>query len=393
MLYNLLQNMSGWLEEIGAHSVLQVLYQLEFRAFSAVLLSFFVVLACGKPVIRWLVRQKIGDSPEFNQDEINRLMASKKNTPTMGGVLICGAVLLSMLLLADLGNGYVHIAALTIVWLAVLGAADDWLKLTAGRRGPAGRDGLYVWEKLLFQIGIGVVAGIALYRMTGDSDGARAVVLPFQRTYDPQAQRLVIESGVYLLGVGSFLAVTVFLVTFFSNAVNLTDGMDGLASGLSVITALAIMVLIYIAADPARAHFMLYPFVDGAGELMVVAGALAGACLGFLWFNCLPAKVFMGDTGSLPIGGVLAVMAVAIRQEFLLLLIGGVFVVEAASVVLQIACFKATGGGPNGMRLFRCAPIHHHFHLKGWSEQQIVTRAWVITVVLTMIALASLKMR
>ncbi|MHC5005339.1 MAG: phospho-N-acetylmuramoyl-pentapeptide-transferase, partial [Planctomycetota bacterium] len=174
-----------------------------------------------------------------------------------------------------------------------------------------------------------------------------------------------------------------------SNAVNLTDGMDGLAPGTVTVASFVLMVLCYIAGTPAAAKGLLLPHIDGAQEIMVVTGAMAGACLGFLWFNCAPAQVFMGDTGSLPLGGLLAYTAVAIRQELLLLVIGGVFFMEMASVILQVGYFKWTGG----KRVFRCSPIHHHFHLGGWSEQQVVTRFWVLAVIFAMLALVSIKLR
>jgi len=179
------------------------------------------------------------------------------------------------------------------------------------------------------------------------------------------------------------------MVMFMSNAVNITDGLDGLAPGTVAIASFAMMVLSYIAGSPELAGYLLMPHVEGAAEMMVVAGASAGACLGFLWFNCHPAKVFMGDTGSLPLGGLLATIAIIIRQEFLLLIIGGIFVVEIGSSFLQIYYYKFTGG----KRLFKCAPIHHHFHRKGWSESQVVIRFWVVAVILAMFALVTIKMR
>ena len=387
MLYNLLQAADDWLDEMGLYSLLQVLYQLEFRAFAAVLLSFGLVLVLGSPVIRWLIRQKIGDAPEFYHDDLNELMARKAQTPTMGGILIVGAVLLTTYLLADLRNRYVIIAFVALGWLAVLGGIDDWLKLTSARRGPGSREGLYAWEKLLFQLGMGAVAAFFLYRHAGGDEVARVLTLPLQRTYRPGT--LELEPGVLVLAPAVFIIISMLLIAGTSNAVNLTDGMDGLAAGTTAVACFALMVLCFIAGGVETAKFLMVPHIDGARELMIVTGAMAGACLGFLWFNCAPAQVFMGDTGALPLGGLLAYVAIAIRQEILLVVIGGVFFLELASVILQVGYFKWTKGG----RIFRCSPIHHHFHLGGWSEQQVVTRFWVLAVVCAMAALVSIKLR
>ncbi len=391
MLYNLLQMMDSKLDEWGLIRLVQVLYQLEFRAFFAVVFSFALVLLFGRRTIDWLVRQKIGDAPEFYNADVNKLMASKAATPTMGGVLICGSIMITMLLFADLTERYVHLAIIVLAWLAVVGGFDDWLKLTSGRRSPGSREGLYAWEKLLFQLGIGFIAGFFLFRYGmspgGGEDAAHVLTLPFQRTYEPGT--FTIESSVIVLGMFAFVTISTLLIAGTSNAVNLTDGMDGLAAGTMIVCAFAMMALCYIAGQPEASQTLLFPHIPGSKELMVVTGAMAGACLGFLWFNCSPAQVFMGDTGSLALGGLLAYIAVAIRQEVLLVIIGAVFFMELASVVLQVGYFKLSGG----KRIFRCSPIHHHFHLAGWSEQQVVTRFWVLAAVAAMVALVSLKLR
>lgn len=389
MFYNLLQSWHDWLESFGGYSLLQVLYQIEFRAFFAVILSFAIVLLLGERTIRWLLRQKLGDSPEFYNADLNQLMATKANIPTMGGLLIAAAILVTVLLLADLFNSYIHLCLIVLVWLAVLGGFDDWLKLTTARRRPGAREGLFAWEKLLFQLGIGVISGMYLWRLTGDSESARALTLPFQRTYEPGTEGLVLEPSVIVLGWIPFVLITMLWIAGTSNAVNITDGMDGLASGLVLIASLALMLLAYIAGSSGRAQYMLFPFVEGSEELMVVAGAMAGASLGFLWFNCAPARVFMGDTGSLPLGGLLATLACAVRQEILLIVIGAVFFWELLSVILQVGWFRMTGG----RRIFRCSPIHHHFHLGGWSESQVVVRFWILGVVAVVAAAVLLKLR
>ncbi len=389
MIYNLLQSWHDWLESFGGYSLLQVLYQIEFRAFFAVILSFSIVLLLGERTIRWLLKQKLGDSPEFYNADLNQLMASKANVPTMGGILIVFSILVSTCLLADMFNDYVHISLVVLLWLAILGGVDDWLKLTTARRRPGAREGLFAWEKFLFQIGIGVIAGMYLWRLTGDSQSAMVLNLPFQRTYEPGTEGLILEQGVIVLTWLPFVVIATLWIAGTSNAVNITDGMDGLVSGLMLIAALAMMLLAYIAGSSGRAQYMLFPFVDGSDELMVVAGSIAGACLGFLWFNCAPARVFMGDTGSLPLGGLLALIACALRQEIMLVVIGAVFYWELLSVMLQVAYFRVTGG----KRIFRCSPIHHHFHLGGWSESQIVSRFWILGVVAVVVAAVLLKLR
>lgn len=387
MLYHLLIYTEDWLDKIGLDSLLQVFYYLEFRAFVAVICSFLFVLLFGKKTIRWLIKQKIGDSPEFYHPDLNKMMALKAATPTMGGVLICASIFVSILLFADLTNRYVIIALIVLAWLAVLGGFDDWLKLTSARRAPGSREGLYAWEKLLFQLGIGAVAGYFVFRYGVDKEASRVLTLPFQRTYQPGTMEL--EEGVIVLGGIAFVTIATLLIAATSNAVNITDGMDGLAAGTLTVASFALMVLCFIAGSVDSAQYLLFPFVEHSKELMIVTGAMAGGCLGFLWFNCSPAQVFMGDTGALPLGGLMAYIAMAIRQEILLIVIGGVFFFEMASVILQVAYFRYTGG----KRIFRCSPIHHHFHLSGWSEQQVVTRFWVLAVVFAMIALVSIKLR
>ena len=387
MLYNLLEHSDHLIDEMGLYGLLQVFYQLEFRAFAAAVLAFVLVMIFGRPAIRWLLRQKVQDNPEFHNEDLNRLMADRSTVPTMGGILICGAMLVSILLLASLKEPYVHLAIVVIVSFGLLGGVDDWLKLTTARRQAGSRAGLFAWEKLLFQLGIGTVVCVFVYRHGGDNDAAHALTLPFQRTYVPGT--FTLESGVFVLAPIVFVVIGTLIIAGTSNAVNLTDGMDGLAPGTMIVASLCMMVLCLIAGNAETARTLNFPAIGGAKELMVVTGAMAGACLGFLWFNCHPAQVFMGDTGSLALGGLLAYVAVAIRQEILLLVIGGVFFMEMASVVMQVGYFKWTGG----KRIFRVAPIHHHFHLGGWSEIQTVTRFWVIGVACAMVALVSLKLR
>ena len=417
MIYHLVEAFQGPLESTGLFTVLQVFFQVEFRAFLAVLVSFGLVLAFGRPVIHWLLRQKVGDSPEFHNADLNELMRSRAGTPTMGGILICGSILITILLLAELRERYVHIAIAVLVSFSLLGVADDWLKLTSARRSPGSRDGLRPWEKLLFQLGLAALFSYVIFtQATINSsinpespmfqDVARVINLPFQKTWETPVDgnpfsgqkeaitELALNPGVIVLGLGAFMLLGTLFIAGTSNAVNISDGMDGLAAGVMAFASIGFMILVHIAGSQSESQSLLVPYVAGTKDLMVVAGAMTGACLGFLWFNSSPAMVFMGDTGSLALGGLLGYLAVAIRQEVLLILIGGIFFLELGSVVLQVGWFKWTRiRHGKGQRLLRCSPIHHHFHLGGWSEQQVVTRFWLITVVLGMAAFALLKLR
>ncbi len=401
MIYLLINSMLEWLQAHGL-GFLRVFRYSEFRAVLAILLSFALVIGLGPRVIRWLVRQKVGDNPEFYHKDLNQLMKQKANTPTMGGILISFAILIATLLLADVSNFYIIMALVCLIWLAVVGGWDDWLKLVSARRKPGSREGLYSYEKLLFQLGLAVLLGIFIHHYGGnklvlDVDQfqlmSHTLNLPGLKTweFDPTAGGWVTADNIIRLGAVSFVVLTVLVIAGSSNAVNLTDGMDGLVSGIVAVVAFAMMVLAWIAGydDGSLAKTLLVPYIPFSDELAIVAGAMVGACLGFLWFNCSPAQVFMGDTGSLPLGGLLGYIAVVIRQEFLLLIIGGVFVIEALSVIMQVSYFKFSGG----KRIFRCAPIHHHFHLGGWTEQQVVVRFWLISAILAAAALATLKLR
>jgi phospho-N-acetylmuramoyl-pentapeptide-transferase len=399
LIYELLRDVAKnnwWLSPIT------VFRWVEFRAVLSIIVSFAFVVTFGRPTIRWLLRQKIGDNPEFYNKSLNELMKSKANTPTMGGMLIAGAIFVTTLLLADLGSFYVVMALVCLTWLFCVGLFDDWLKLTSARRKPGSREGLYSWEKLVLQIGLGVVLGVfishhGMNKLTLEYPEilqmSHAVTLPFAKTWEMQAGRWVPSEALIVLPPALFVILTVIVITGSSNAVNLTDGMDGLASGVMVIVAFAFMVLALIAGYDEQgfelAKWLLVPYIPFSDELAIVAGAMVGACLGFLWFNCNPAQVFMGDSGSLPLGGLIGYIAVVIRQEFLLLIIGGIFVLEAVSVLIQVGYFKLS----KGKRVFKCAPIHHHFHLSGWTEQQVVVRFWVITALLVSIALATIKLR
>jgi phospho-N-acetylmuramoyl-pentapeptide-transferase len=343
-----------------------------------------IVWLLGPRVIRLLIAKRLGDIPDFDHKTLNEMTQHKANIPTMGGTLILLAIASTVLLLADLTVFYIHLAFFCMLWLAALGCVDDWIKLTSkGREGT--RDGLKFYQKLLFQIALGVILAIFIYKRGEDTfvgfehQHYRILTLPFFK--GEQAHGL-------LLSLPVFYVITVLVVAGTSNAVNLTDGMDGLASGCVAVCCLVFMLLSYAVGDARVADYLLFPHIPQAGELSVLCGAMMGACMGFLWYNCHPAQVFMGDTGSLPLGGLLGFVAIVIRQELMLLIVGGVFVMEALSVMLQVACFKMTG-----KRIFRMSPIHHHFHLKGWQETQVVTRFWLLAVLFAALALATTKLR
>lgn len=397
MIYALIDTFRDALISRGVFGYFRVFTYPEFRAIVATIFSFCFVLFMGPRTIRWLLKQKIGDNPEFYHQDLNQLMRRKTQTPTMGGILISGAIFLSTVLLANILDFYVQMALLCLLWLSLLGGVDDWLKLTSARRNPGAREGLYTWEKLVFQFGLAVLLGLfinhyGITKWTIDFDELRmshSLNLPFRKAWEWDQGGWIPAHDLIVLPTVLFIVLAILVIAGSSNAVNLTDGMDGLASGIMGIVGFAFLVLALIAGTERWAKFLLVPYIPNSGELAIVAGAIVGSCLGFLWYNCHPAQVFMGDTGSLPLGGLIGYIAVVIRQEFLLLIVGGVFVFEALSVLLQVGYFRFTGG----KRIFRCAPIHHHFHLGGWTEQQVVVRFWLISAILAALALATIKLR
>jgi phospho-N-acetylmuramoyl-pentapeptide-transferase len=379
MIYHLLWH----LRDVLTHRLGFYAYQnVVFRSVSATLTSLLIALIIGPKIIRWLMRKKIGDRPEFYHAALNELTKEKANTPTMGGLIIIFSVVMTTLLWAKLTNPFIKKAIFLIIWFAVLGGVDDWLKLTSDIRHRS-REGLRAWEKLIFQIGGAVLIASFLYAdLANVPDGIR-FWLPFYKDSLPLANWM-------------FILIAIFYLSATSNAVNLADGMDGLAAGCVGMVSFVLALLCYVASETMTrttpvtwASYLLLPAIPQAGELSIFFSAILGAVLGFLWFNCHPAQTFMGDVGSLPLGAAMGYGALVTRNEILLLVIGGVFVMELLSVVLQVCYFKYTGG----KRLFRCAPIHHHFHLTGWSEPQVVVRFWLLAAAFAALALATLKIR
>ena len=379
MIYHLFRHFSGFFSDtLHFYAYQHVL----FRSVVAILTSLMISLLIGPRIIRWLMRKKIGDRPEFYHAALNELTKEKANTPTMGGLIILSSTILTTLLWARLDNPFVQKAIFVLLWFGALGAVDDWLKLTAAAR-QRGRNGLLAWEKLLFQIAGAVLIASFLFFDFADILDGKLLWVPFYKNGLP-------------LATWAFILIAIFYITATSNAVNLADGMDGLAGGCIAMVSLVLVILCYVASETMSrttpvtwSSYLLLPHISEAGELSIFYASILGAVLGFLWFNCYPAQTFMGDTGSLPLGAAMGYGALVTRNEILLLVIGGVFVIELMSVVLQVGYFKYTGG----KRLFRCAPLHHHFHLAGWSEPQVVVRFWLMAAAFAALALATIKLR
>ena len=347
--------------------VFNVFNYITLRAVLACLTSLAISLVMGPLVIRKLTAYKIGQSV---RDDGPQTHLVKTGTPTMGGALILVSMAISTLLWADLKNPYVWVVLITTMGFGAVGWVDDWRKVV--HRNPKGLSAKakYFWQSL---IGAGVAVFLA---MTATLPAHTELIVPFFKM-------LTIPLG----GVG-FVVLAYFVIVGSSNAVNLTDGLDGLAIMPTVMVAGALSLFAYVAGNVVFSRYLGVPYVPGAGELAVFCTALAGAGLGFLWFNAYPAEVFMGDVGALALGAAIGVVAVIVRQEIVLFVMGGVFVVETLSVVLQVGSFKLTG-----KRIFRMAPLHHHYELKGWKENQVVVRFWIISMMLVLVGLSTLKLR
>ena len=362
MLYNLLAPLAD------EHAVFNLFRYITFRAGGAVMTALAVSFLLGPRVIRWL-RARQGDGQPIRLDGPESHLLTKKGTPTMGGVLILLALSIATLLWGDLANGFVWVVLIVTLGFGAIGFADDYLKLT--RRSSGGLSGRL---KLLGQTVVAVIAAIVLMRITA-APLATSIALPVFKN-------VLIHLGYLFPIYGAFVMVGA------SNAVNLTDGLDGLAIVPVMIAASSFALIAYLAGNVRFADYLGIPYVAGTGELAVFCAAMVGASLGFLWYNAPPAMVFMGDTGSLATGGALGAVAVAAKHEVVLAIVGGLFVLEAVSVMVQVASFKLTG-----KRVFRMAPLHHHFEKKGWHEPTIVIRFWIIASILALIGLSTLKLR
>ncbi len=348
-------------------SAFGVFQYLTMRAILGVLTSLSIALIIGPKSIRKLVEYQIGQNIRDDGPESH---FSKAGTPTMGGVLILIAVLVSTLLWADLSSKYIWIVLFVTTAFGVIGFVDDYIMLILKRsKGLSGR------AKYSLQSIVGLATAIFLF-FTAQTPAETQLIIP------------IFKSVVIDLEWWMFIPLVYFVIVGTSNAVNLTDGLDGLAIMPTVMVAAALAIFAYFTGNAVFAEYLSIPYISGTGELIVFATSLVGAGLGFLWFNTYPAQVFMGDVGSLALGAALGIIAVLVRQELVLFIMGGVFVLETVSVIMQVASFKLTG-----KRIFKMAPIHHHFELKGWPEPKVIVRFWIVTVILVLIGLATLKVR
>ncbi|MFC1589080.1 phospho-N-acetylmuramoyl-pentapeptide-transferase [Pseudomonadota bacterium] len=348
------------------HSGFNVFQYLTLRAILGTITALMLSLLIGPVMIRKLVSYKIGQTV---RDDGPQSHLSKAGTPTMGGALILVSVAVSTLLWSDLSSDKVWLALIVTLLFGLIGGVDDYKKLVYGNSKGLSAKAKYFWQTVF-----GLGAAIVMYRMA-ESPIETTLIMPFVKD-------VMIPLG------GWFVVLSYFVIVGSSNAVNLTDGLDGLAIMPTVMVAGALGIFAYVTGHIGFAGYLGIPYIAGSGELAIFCGSLVGAGLGFLWFNTYPAQVFMGDVGALALGAALGVVAVLIRQELVLLIMGGVFVMETVSVIMQVASYKLTG-----KRIFRMAPLHHHFELKGWPEPRVIVRFWIITVILVLIGLASLKVR
>ena len=362
MLLMLAQSLS---QDIRGFSVFNYI---TLRAVLAAMTALVISFIAGPPLIRWLTTKKIGQAVRTDGPQTHLV---KSGTPTMGGALILIAVGITTLLWGDLTNRYVWVLLIVTLGFGMIGWYDDWRKVVY--RDPKGLASRwkYFWQSV---IGMTVAVYLA---MTATVPAQLELIVPFFKTIS------------YPLGVIGFIVLTYLVIVGTSNAINLTDGLDGLAIMPTVMIAAALAVFAYVAGNAVFARYLLLPYIPGAGELAVFLGAISGAGLGFLWFNAYPAEVFMGDVGALALGGALGTVAVIVRQEIVLAIMGGVFVAETLSVALQVLYFKYSGG----KRIFRMAPLHHHYELGGWKETKVVVRFWIITIMLVLVGLSTLKIR
>jgi phospho-N-acetylmuramoyl-pentapeptide-transferase len=344
--------------------VFNVFKYITFRTIYSVLTALVICFILGPPLIRALSRYQIGQPV---RDDGPKTHFGKKGTPTMGGVLILFAILVASLLWADLTSPYVWVVLVTVLGFGAIGFWDDYRKVI--RKNPKG---LAPRHKLMLQV---VVAGAVTLYLFGAADFDTTLAVPFLKGVHPDLGWL-------------FVPFAIVVIVGTSNAVNLTDGLDGLAIGPVMIAAATYLAIVYLSGHAVFAEYLQIPHIPGTGELAILCGAMVGAAIGFLWFNTYPASVFMGDVGSLPLGAALGAIAVTSKHELVLVLVGGIFVVETVSVIFQVAYFKMTG-----KRIFLMAPIHHHFELKGWQEPKIIVRFWIISIVLALLALSTLKLR
>jgi len=362
MLYHLYPYLEEWF------SAFRVFKYLTFRSAYALITALLICFLLGPWMIRLLRRMQLGESVRPDTPESHR---AKQGTPSMGGLLILAGILLPTLLWSDLTNRYVQLVVAVTLWTGAIGFLDDYLKLVKKKsRGLVGR--YKMTGQLLFGLGLGAF----LYYFPLESSLGVGTEIPFFKG-------ALLELGIF------YILLVVIVVAGTSNAVNLTDGLDGLAIGVNAFVFFAFTALAYLSGHKNFSEYLNILYLPGAGELTIYCASVVGASLGFLWFNAHPAEVFMGDTGSLSLGGALGTVAILLKKELLLVIIGGVFVLEALSVILQVGSFRLRGG----RRIFKMAPLHHHFELKGWAESKVVVRFWILSALFALIALSTLKLR
>ncbi|MCG7855956.1 phospho-N-acetylmuramoyl-pentapeptide-transferase [Flavihumibacter sp.] len=424
MLYHLID----WLKEMGFKFPGSALFQfITSRVLLAVILSLIITTVFGKKLINYLLHKQVGESV---RDLGLQGEQQKKGTPTMGGLIIILAILLPTLLLADLNKAYVRLMIFSTIWLGIVGFIDDYLKLRAKRiaqqQGVAYRkgdkDGLAGWFKILGQVGLGLIIGLTLlfndntkawreYKGTPGSNEAVKTVkfqekeryfveadepistIPFVAGHEFNYAKLLPEA---LRGFTPvlYILIVIFIVTAVSNGANITDGLDGLATGVSALIGICLGVFAYASGNLLLADYLNIMYIPNLGELSIFIGAMIGACVGFLWYNAYPAQVFMGDTGSLTLGGIIAALAIIVRKELLIPIFCGVFLVENLSVMAQVSYFKYTRRKyGEGRRIFLMSPLHHHYQKLGYHESKIVTRFWIVTILCVIFSIVTLKIR
>ena len=381
-----------WLANLLSAEVrgFSALTYITLRSVLACATAMAIALAIGPRMIRWLIAMKIGQAVRSDGPQSH---LSKQGTPTMGGAMVLTAIAISTLLWADLSNRFVWVVLFVMIGFGAIGWVDDYRKVV--HKNPKG---MSAKEKLFWQATIGLIASTYLAFAVSAPSTSKIFNLIFLWVQSgftnelPSKADLIVpffKNVAYPLGVFGFITLTWFVIVGTSNAVNLTDGLDGLAIMPVVMVGSALAVFAYVVGRVDYSRYLLFPYIPGAGELMVFCGAMAGAGLGFLWFNAYPARVFMGDVGALSLGASLGTIAVIVRQEIVLVVMGGVFVAETLSVMIQVGYFKYS----KGKRVFRMAPLHHHFELSGWQENHVVIRFWIITMFLVLAGLSTLKLR
>ena len=343
----------------------EIFKHVSFRLFLAALTAFFISVFFGQWFIKKLRALKIGeDTSKTDSEELKRMHSDKKNTPTMGGAIVIISIFVSTLLWCNMRNVYILLLLFSLIWFGVIGFVDDYIKLT--KKNLAGLTDV---SKFSLQSVLGLILGLILFFHFQKVPGGTQIVIPFLKDFKPDLGPLyVLFIALYIVGM--------------SNAVNLTDGLDGLAIGCSIIVGITFAFIAYVTGKVDFCNYLKTTYIPGSEELSIFCATLVGGGLGFFWFNCFPAQVFMGDTGSLTLGGVLGLIAVVVKQEILMFVVGGIFIAETCSVILQVSYYKMTK-----KRIFRCAPLHHHFQFGGWPETKITARFWIITVILAIFSL------